>query len=69
MKMKLVPFTLLLLAFTYSNAQTIKTPTNTITSEEKDLGQKNMVYPYPMAYSAKFKFIDPEKGKMVLSFN
>ncbi|MFZ1675629.1 MAG: hypothetical protein WAT91_00070 [Saprospiraceae bacterium] len=65
--MKLIPFTLLLLAFTYSNAQTTKTPTDTI-SEEKNLGQKDMDYPFPMAYSAKFKFIDPEKGKMVLNF-
>ena len=66
--MKLVPFALLLLAFTYSNAQTTNKPANTNTADEKDLGQKDVDYPYPMAYSAKFKFIDPEKGKMVLSF-
>jgi len=68
MKMKFIYLTVLILAFTCSNAQTTKTTTNTKTSKEKDLGQKNMDYPYPISYSAKFKFIDPEKGKMVLNF-
>ena len=35
--MKLVPFALLLLAFTYSNAQTTNKPANTNTADEKDL--------------------------------
>jgi len=68
MKMKFISLTVLLFAFSYSNAQSNKTPANTIISEEKDLGEKDITYPYPMAYSAKFKFIDPEKGKMVLNF-
>ncbi|MEO5571644.1 MAG: hypothetical protein ABIT08_04845 [Bacteroidia bacterium] len=66
--MKFISLTVLLFVFAYSNAQTNKPPADKITSEEKDLGQKDMTYPYPMAYSAKFKFIDPEKGKMVLNF-
>ena len=68
MKMKFISLTVLLFAFSYSNAQSTKTSAEKITTEEKDLGQKDMTYPYPMAYSAKFKFIDPEKGKMVLNF-
>ena len=65
--MKFIYLTIFLLAFSYCNAQSTKTSDNK-TQEEKDLGQKDVNYPYPMAYSAKFKFIDPEKGKLVLSF-
>ncbi|MBD0332341.1 MAG: hypothetical protein ICV66_06775 [Chitinophagaceae bacterium] len=65
--MKFISLAILLLAFSYCNAQSTKTSNNK-TQEKKDLGQKDVDYPYPMAYSAKFKFIDPEKGKMVLSF-
>ena len=66
--MKFISLPIFLLAFSYCNAQSTKSSPNTITSGQKDLGQKDVDYPYPMAYSAKFKFIDPEKGKMVLSF-
>lgn len=62
--MKLILFFLLLLFFNYNYAQSIKADT----VEEKDLGQMDITYPYSMTYSAKFKFIDPEKGKMVLNF-
>ena len=65
--MKFISLTIFLLAFSYCNAQTTKTSDNK-PQQEKELGQKDVDYPYPMAYSAKFKFIDPEKGKMVLSF-
>jgi hypothetical protein len=67
--MKFIPLIVLLFAFTYSNAQSNKTNANKIASEEKDLGQKDVDYPYPMTYSAKFKFVDPQKGKMVLDFS
>ena len=66
--MKFISLTVLLLAFYYSNAQSNNTNTDKNASVEKDLGQKDITYPYPMSYSAKFKFIDPEKGKMVLNF-
>ncbi|GAB4042973.1 hypothetical protein [Spirosoma litoris] len=65
--MKLIYLIVFLLAFSYCNAQSTK-PSDNKASVEKDLGQKDIAYPYPISYSAKFKFIDPEKGKMVLSF-
>ena len=68
MKLKLFSFTIFLFALSFCKAQLTKTSDNKITAGEKDLGQKDVDYPYPMAYSAKFKFIDPEKGKMVLNF-
>ena len=57
-----------LLAFSIGHAQSIKTVSDTIVSGEPDLGQRNIDYPYPIIYSAKFKFIEPEMGKMVLNF-
>jgi hypothetical protein len=69
MKMKFISLTLFLLAFSYGNAQSTKASSDTIASVAKDLGQKDITYPYPMSYSAKFKFIDPEKGKRVLNFS
>jgi hypothetical protein len=68
MKLKLFSLTVCLFAFSFCKAQLTQTSDKKNTVEEKDLGQKDVDYPYPMAYSAKFKFIDPEKGKMVLSF-
>lgn len=65
--MKFFSLVIMLLAFGYCNAQSTRTSENKA-QEEKDLGQKDVSYSYPVAYSAKFKFIDPEKGKMVLSF-
>ena len=67
MNIRFITLTLLLLAFSYGNAQSTKTSARK-KSEKIDLGQKEVNYPYPLAYSAKFKFIDPEKGKMVLNF-
>ncbi len=59
MKLKFISLTIFLFAFSYCNAQSTKASPDTINSSEKDFGLKDVDYPYPMAYSAKFKFIDP----------
>ncbi len=67
MKTRIFAFTLLLFTFSCCYSQiSIVTPGQTF--DNKDLGQIDVDYPYTMTYSAKFKFIDPEKGKMVLNF-
>lgn len=66
MKLSLISLTISLLVFSFCVAQSTITSDTIITAGEKDFGQKGMVYPFPVSFSAKFKFIEPEKGKMVL---
>ncbi len=68
MRIKLLLLITGILSFINCEAQTGKEGANHKATTENDMGQQEADYPYPMTYSAKFKFADPEKGKMVLNF-
>ena len=57
---------IVLIAMAACNGGTPAAPADSAAVSIPDNGKKEITYPYTIAYSSQFEFIDPEKGKMVL---
>ena len=64
--MKKIATIMMLFAFASCNSDTSTKSTSNDSTTKSDVGKTEVSYQYPIGYSTKFEFIDPEKSKMIL---